>query len=1293
MSTSAPVMRNRLRRNALSVVLALWLSPPHALGATFPSQAPFDDASVDLSGTWKSHVGDDPRWAEARYDDSDWKRVTLPSTWFEQGYEGVEGYIWFRREVFLPSPGARNDLGVMVGASRFGSYEVYAAGTRIGGRIVPSSRLVKQEGRIYTVLPDAVDASGRLSLCLRVWRDGLISDAFPDMGPVGKTMMLGELDTLRTRVRLERQGDLLADLSHLLLAIFFTAVGLHHLVLFRHRERSDFLWFGLTAVGFAIDSFVTSPWVYELTQWAGLVIRIEQAAIHSTAAAFIQFFWSFFSRPIGRALRAYQISHLALAVLGFVTPLGLLMGTVDLRWLWLTPLVIAMVVVVAKLIREGHREARPIGLGVFVLVAVVCGEAATQILGWQSITPLPGWAFLFLVTSLALSLSNRFRGLYAELDELRKRLEKKVAARTAELRQHEASYRDLVENIEEMICTHDMKGRVLSANDALVRKLGAKSPEDVVGRRIQDVLSPDVRDRFDSYLTTILESGHAQGLMKIRLRGGAERILEYSNTLREASADADAPPVIVGVSRDVTERVRAERALRESESRFRALVEQAADALFLYDREGRFIDVNERACESLEYTRDELMKLSVMDVEQSPSLHELDEFWKRLQTEAPVTVDGIHRRKDGTEFPVELRIGMLERGGKSYFLALARDITERKRIEEGLKNSEERFKALFEHAPDAYYLNDLKGNFVNANRAAEEMIGYRKEELIGRNFLKLSLLPAGQIPKAALLLGKNNLGQPTGPDEFTLNRKDGTQVFVEIRTAPVAMDNRTSVLGLARDITERKQAESELRRHHDQLKQMVEERTIELGAANEELVSELVERKRAEHALRGSEASLAEAQRIAHVGNWEWEMSTNDLRWSDEVYRIFGLNRQQFTASHESFLNCVHPDDRDFVDKAHAEATHARGLDGIDYRIHLPEGMVRTVRERAEVGSDELGKPVRMVGTVQDITEQRALEERLRQALKMEAVGRLAGGVAHDFNNLLTVILGHGELLTRDLPSGDRRRDDIRQIRRAAERASSLTQQLLAFSRRQVRRPTVLNLNSSVTDVEKMLRRLIGEDIQVLMVLEPDLDPIEADRGQIEQVILNLALNARDAMPKGGKLVFKSSNVELSEAFAARHDGATPGHHVLLEVSDTGVGIASEALSHLFEPFFTSKEQGKGTGLGLASVYGIVKQSGGYVGVESEVGQGTTFRVYLPHVARAGDVEAPDLLSKGAPVGGSEIILVVEDEIAIRSLIRKFLETQGYTVLTARDGLEALRVLDDQENSIDLLLTDMVMPV
>ena len=964
------------------------------------------------------------------------------------------------------------------------------------------------------------------------------------------------------------------------------------------------------------------------------------------------------------------------------------MGTEDLRWLWLTPLMIAMVVVVVPLIREGHREARPIGIGVLVLVAVLFVEAVTQILGWRSTTPLPGWAFLLLVASLAFSLSNRFHGFYTELDELRERLERKVAARTSELRQREASYRDLVENIEEMICTHDLQGRVLSANDALVRKLGARSPEDVVGRRLQDVLPPDVRDRFDAYLDTILESGHAQGLMRIQLQGGVERILEYSNTLREASGDGQ--PVIVGVSRDVTERVRAERALRESESWFRALVEQAADALFLIDREGRFVDVNERACETLGYTRRELLALSVMDVDRNIETHELNEFWKRLRAEAPVTVDGIHRRKDGTEFPVELRVGVLERGGQSYILALARDVTERKRFEEGLRNSEERFKALFEHAPDAYYLNDLNGNFVNANRAAEEMIGYRKEELIGRNFLKLRLLRPGQIPKAALLLGKNNLGQPTGPDEFTLNRKDGTQVSVEIRTAPVAMDNKTLVLGLARDITERKHAESELRRHHDSLQQMVEERTVELGAANEELVSELIERRRAEQALRGSEASLAEAQRIAHVGNWELEKSTNDLRWSDEVYRIFGLDRQQFTATHESFLNCVHPEDRDFVKKTYAEASTARALDSIEYRILLPDGTVRTVRERAEVGTDELGKPVRMVGTVQDITEHRTLEGRLRQAMKMEAVGRLAGGVAHDFNNLLTIILGHGELLMSAVASGDRRRDNIRQIRNAAERAASLTQQLLAFSRQQVRRPIVLNLNASVTDVEKMLRRLIGEDIELAMVLDPDLDRIEADRGQIEQVILNLALNARDAMPTGGKLVFKSSNVELGEDFAARHDGVTPGPHVLLEVSDTGVGIDAETLSHLFEPFFTSKGQGKGTGLGLASVYGIVKQSNGYVGVESELGQGAAFRVYLPRVQRAGDVNAPDLLSEDAPAGGSETILVVEDEIDILSLIRKFLETKGYTVLTARDGMEALRALD--ESSIDLLLTDMVMP-
>ncbi len=870
---------------------------------------------------------------------------------------------------------------------------------------------------------------------------------------------------------------------------------------------------------------------------------------------------------------------------------------------------------------------------------------------------------------------------------------RQVAARTVELGQSEASYRDLVENMAEMICTHDIQGRLLSANQALVRKMGARNPEEIVGQKLQDLLSPDVRERFDSYLTTILESGHAQGLMRVRWRDGSERILEYSNTLRKPSGDG--PPVIVGVSRDVTERVRAQHALRESESRFRALVEQAADALFLHDRQGRFIDVNQRACDSLGYTREELLKLSVMDVARKLSFDHLEELWKRIGVGTPVTVEGIHRRKDGSVFPVETRIGILERGERGHFLALARDITARKQIEEGLRNSEERFKTLFEYAPDAYYLNDLKGNFVNVNRAAEEMVGYRKEELIGRNFLKLSMLPLAQIPKAAFLLGKNKLGQPTGPNEFTLNRKDGTQVFVEIQTAPVTIENRILVLGLARNITERKQAEEGLRRHRDELEEMVGERTVELTAANQQLGSELAERKRAELALRRSEASLAEAQRIAHVGNWEWEMEANELRWSDEVYRIFGLiglNRRRFAATHEAFLNCVHPDDRERVDKAHAEASHGRALDGMDYRIQLPDRTVRTVRERAEVRGGESGKPVLIVGTVQDITEQRALEERLRQALKMEAVGRLAGGVAHDFNNLLTIILGHGELLMSEFPASDPRREDIGEIRRAAERAASLTQQLLAFSRRQVLQPTVLNLNSSVADVEKMLRRLIGEDIELVTVLEPVLDHIEADPSQIEQVILNLALNARDAMPNGGKLTFKSSNVELDASFIAHHDGATPGHYVLFEVSDTGVGIDPEAMPHLYEPFFTSKDQGKGTGLGLATVYGIVKQSRGYLGVESEVGRGTTFRVYLPRVDEAGENETPDQPSAGAPAGGSETILIVEDEIGIRNLIEKFLETKGYTVLTAGDGLDALRVFDEHDKSIEIMLTDVVMP-
>jgi two-component system cell cycle sensor histidine kinase/response regulator CckA len=328
-----------------------------------------------------------------------------------------------------------------------------------------------------------------------------------------------------------------------------------------------------------------------------------------------------------------------------------------------------------------------------------------------------------------------------------------------------------------------------------------------------------------------------------------------------------------------------------------------------------------------------------------------------------------------------------------------------------------------------------------------------------------------------------------------------------------------------------------------------------------------------------------------------------------------------------------------------------------------------------------------------DITDRKQLEEQLRQAQKMEAVGRLAGGIAHDFNNLLMVIQGYGDLLVERLPAGDPLHRNAEQIQMAAQRASSLTRQLLAFSRKQILAPKILNIQSVVADMEKILRRLIGEDIQLETSSVADLGLVKADRSQIEQVILNLAVNARDAMPQGGRLTIETANVELDASYSHPPAVLSPGKYVMLAVTDNGVGMDAETQAHVFEPFFTTKEKGKGTGLGLATVYGVVKQSGGYVWVYSEPGRGTSFKIYLPRIEEAAVPSGRD--SKNdvrAPERGSETILLVEDEKGVRELAREYLATSGYTVLEAENGHTALELAAMHAGPIHLLLTDVVMP-
>jgi PAS domain S-box-containing protein len=338
-----------------------------------------------------------------------------------------------------------------------------------------------------------------------------------------------------------------------------------------------------------------------------------------------------------------------------------------------------------------------------------------------------------------------------------------------------------------------------------------------------------------------------------------------------------------------------------------------------------------------------------------------------------------------------------------------------------------------------------------------------------------------------------------------------------------------------------------------------------------------------------------------------------------------------------------------------------------------------------------VGAEIGTLAILEDTTEHKRLEAQLRQAQKMEAVGRLAGGIAHDFNNLLAVIMGHSDLIKSVLRKGDALAHDVEQIRRASERAATLTRQLLAFSRRQFLQPQVIDLNTLVGNLATMLRRLIGEHVQLELRLDPGAGRVSADPGQIEQVVMNLTVNARDAMPQGGRVVLETAAVVLDQAFVATHPGSTPGPHVRLSIDDTGCGMGPEVLSHLFEPFFTTKEPGRGTGLGLSTVYGIVKQHRGYIGVTSEPGRGSTFAVHLPRVETK---PTPERTAPREPLrpGGRETVLFVEDEVALRDLMHRVLTKGGYTVLAAGDGLEALALVEEHSHPIDLVVTDVIMP-
>jgi PAS domain S-box-containing protein len=457
------------------------------------------------------------------------------------------------------------------------------------------------------------------------------------------------------------------------------------------------------------------------------------------------------------------------------------------------------------------------------------------------------------------------------------------------------------------------------------------------------------------------------------------------------------------------------------------------------------------------------------------------------------------------------------------------------------------------------------------------------------------------------------------------------------------------------------------------------------------VVEDMSESHRLQALAETSERKFRELIQSLDAIVWEADAETFQFTFvSQRAEALTGYAPGQWVFERDFWANHIYPEDREVTVQLCKTAVEEGKDHELEYRMMTAEGAVIWLRDIIHVVRDADGKVTKLRGLMVGITERKQLEEQLRQSQKMEAIGRLAGGIAHDFNNLLTIISGYSDLLQENLKEGDRMRAHVDEIKKASLRAATLTRQLLAFSRSQVLAPQVLDLNSVVANVEKMLRRLIGEDVELVTVLGGDLGRIKADPGQLEQVIMNLVVNARDAMPQGGKLTIETADVELDDAYARSHMTVEPGRYVMLGVSDTGTGMDRETQAHIFEPFFTTKEKGKGTGLGLATVYGIIKQSGGYVWVYSEPGQGATFKIYLPRIeAPAAAAAASPSLS---PSQGHETILLAEDEPALRALARRVLESKGYKVLEARNGEDALIVADQNPGMVDLLLTDVVMP-
>ncbi len=1005
--------------------------------------------------------------------------------------------------------------------------------------------------------------------------------------------------------------------------------------------------------------------------------------------------------------------------------------------------------------------------------------------------------------------------LRAEI-EVRRRAEKALS-------ESEARYHELFVTVMEGLGSVDENENIIFCNPAFARIFGFDLPEEIIGRNLMDFIPERNHQMIRTESEKRARGVSSQYELEIITAAKLSRTILASISPRLKDGRYVGT---FGAILDITQRKQAEKALVMAKAQLEHLMLATPAVIYSCESSGAypatFISPNIK----------QLLDYEPNDFISDPN------FWAgNIHPDDRETVfsglDGLLERGHHTHeyrfrhkkghyiwMRDELAVIRDENGEPLELAGYWIEITERKEMEESLKKSG---KLLTEAQRIAHFGNwnwEVQGNELYWSDEVYRILGFRPQEFKPSFEKFISLIHDDDREMVQKAVNESLYGGKPYGLEFRMMLPNQTirvtygrgEVYYDSDGKPLMM------LGTIHDITDSKKIEEELRKHRDHLENLVQERTAEIISANEQLRREIGERIRIEEAIRKNEKSLAEAQRIAHLGNWEWYPKTNELTISDELYRMLGLNPNSTRFNLESYISYVHPDDKEGFVRAASNIADGHSFEGIEYRLVRKNGDVMIVQAQGEIVEHEDGKPVVVIGTLldtterkkaeialreseskyrslieqsndgiflvvenkielvnrrfcemlavsendilsdkfdfwefiapssieqvksmindaktganqpsglieltilnksgreidiqasmtfilyegrkamqgilHDVTERKKLEDQLRQSQKMEGIGRLAGGVAHDFNNLLTAITGHSELAAMSLKTDDPLLEDIEIIQKAAGRAADLTKQLLAFSRKQALAPKVVDLNSILVYLGGMLKRIIGEDVNLKSISGTDLWKTKVDPSQMEQVIVNLCVNGRDAMPGGGDLIIETSNLELAEDFIGHNPDLKPGRYVVLSVSDTGIGMPENTKARIFEPFFTTKDLGKGTGLGLSTVYGIVKQSDGHVSVYSEVGQGTTFKVYLPAVE--GEVEFFESVPEPSEMPrGNETVMVVEDDEIVRDIAVEILKRQGYKVIEAKSGGDAYILCERMEELIDLIVTDVVMP-